>query len=1491
MASIDHLQQGKEVHAAARGLSGNTAEQRRLFADARAALKTALSAAWITATMGDAGAGADVDVSPLDLLEDPGLEAREAIRKLATLIPIATHQRLGIMHYPVQIAAGLALVDGHVIQLATGEGKTIVGLFPEVVFGLLAQIDREVRSGYPVRHQHRSVHVITANPLLAERDALWLAPVLSWFDLKASRLDHTSSIAAQVAANEAEIVFGTAADFVFVHLRQETARREGERGLGSPYVLLVDEIDHSFIDEATLPFIVTDNPTERDAEVRVVNHLGRLAKAMVEESSLITLPKHPSQTLQLTPIGIAAVDAMVAEALLEPPEEGDEAPSPGPSLAILGTLLQRMGTVLRQQIGSTAADFAAVSKQELEQALGHALKDFNANLKGDGGDVRAVLEALFRSRHVLSELMAQTICTPEQLAEIQDLVLNQLGLTQLLRGNTGRAAAFLAEIIDSLGSVQLARCRSSHPQHLAGHLRACIAMLRQVYGPEGVSPALAVLDKELESHGVAPRSPGPDVAFGTDLNHFWVQPLFQALHDGTDPRLPVLHRFLQLLMSLFARVASNVRPTSSRDREMIKLGNDLGRWLSHPTLFVFDPDTRRIVLQVPGRALLARYLRGFLERDLWPDVEGQRVLADAREFSDLLSSVETLFLVGMSAHLFYSRNHDYLVQTTQRGARDVVIISSLTGFPLPGRRWSGLIHSFLEHKEGIAVKPEASVRNRISMQRFAQRYPCILGMSATVQEAEDEFLSTYGSKIMTFEPYVARLAYACTGARASALADPLAPIVVVDSAREADLQSAVERFLDLHAHRAERPITLLAREEEIVDLVCERLVARVREVTFSRGWVSNRQEVQDRVYLTQAAKERAVCELVAEAHAKRMPVLVETSSVEDCQRYHDMISKRLSIPADRIQQLDARNENRAAEIFSLAGQAGAITVATQMAGRGVDIILQPAAVQAGGLLVASTERRSSRRWDRQIAGRAARQGDPGFSCFFLSTEDPLMRRVSGQRANSWLTAVGMAEDQSIESPLISHMIATNQAQTEDYSRAERANEMALDGEIAEIQNAILSVRSVVVSDHQPCLNSSRRDRHPLIRNADRSVVCTRCKAEGKSDPPAEAWLREPIRALISDAIEQALRLMSAEEYLVQRYAPEGTVPNEWDLAGLAVHLSEMIGAKVDVHDLADKRSWRERVNLDARGQIAGANPIWRPLFKLKERVTRRSDEEHHARLVNLSEVWAPEIESRVLKRRIRDMLTASGVRRFLAAVEKTLARGGRRAPHDAALAIIEVLRDPSGPWADLLPRAERALTGWLKSPSLDALHEELQAFIEEEWTLTAEFAGASGEIDYSQHHLVALLKPLAPEPPVGARDASALRRWAQAAISHWYQGVDALGKPRLYAEENRIVREAIDEAFPRFLSRMEVHAHQLKFRYQADRVRAYRAVTRDLEREMRAEIGAKIIAAWPTITASATEKSGQLPVPWPDPIASCRCGSGSMYHACCGRWLHAGASA
>ncbi len=214
----------------------------------------------------------------------------------------------------------------------------------------------------------------------------------------------------------------------------------------------------------------------------------------------------------------------------------------------------------------------------------------------------------------------------------------------------------------------------------------------------------------------------------------------------------------------------------------------------------------------------------------------------------------------------------------------------------------------------------------------------------------------------------------------------------------------------------------------------------------------------DTIYKTQSAKYSAVANLVEELYKKGQPVLVGTTSIDK----NEFLSELLKRKGISHALLNAKNHEKEAEIISYAGEKGAVTVATNMAGRGVDITLGKGAEQQGGLYVIGTDRHESRRIDNQLRGRSGRQGDPGETRFFVSLEDDLMRIFGGEQVSKVMNFLKMPEDTPIEHGLISKAIEGAQKKVEGHNFDIRKHTVEYDDVMNQQRQIIYEVRKKVL---------------------------------------------------------------------------------------------------------------------------------------------------------------------------------------------------------------------------------------------------------------------------------------------------------------------------------------------------------------------------------------------------------------------------------------------
>lgn len=365
-------------------------------------------------------------------------------------------------------------------------------------------------------------------------------------------------------------------------------------------------------------------------------------------------------------------------------------------------------------------------------------------------------------------------------------------------------------------------------------------------------------------------------------------------------------------------------------------------------------------------------------------IDRAQELLGIEDLFDVANQYAHHLLQALKAQELYQKDTDYVVKNGE-----VMIVDEFTGRLMEGRRWSDGLHQAVEAKEGVKIQDETQTLASITFQNLFRLYPKLSGMTGTAMTEEAEFGKIYNL--------------------------------------------------------------------EVTSIPTNRSDIRIN--------------MSDVVYKSQKQKYLAVVDEIAQMHKLGRPVLVGTISIDKSEYLADQLKKR-NIPHN---VLNAKHHEREAYIIAQAGRYGAVTIATNMAGRGTDILLggnseylakeeldkknitpensqnyeelkeeslteakalteaeHDKVVQAGGLHVIGTERHESRRIDNQLRGRAARQGDPGSTRFFLSLEDDLMRIFGGQHIINLMNTLNVEEDMAIESGLISKQIQASQRKVETY---------------------------------------------------------------------------------------------------------------------------------------------------------------------------------------------------------------------------------------------------------------------------------------------------------------------------------------------------------------------------------------------------------------------------------------------------------------------------
>lgn len=275
-----------------------------------------------------------------------------------------------------------------------------------------------------------------------------------------------------------------------------------------------------------------------------------------------------------------------------------------------------------------------------------------------------------------------------------------------------------------------------------------------------------------------------------------------------------------------------------------------------------------------------------------------------------------------------------------------------------------------------------------------------------------------------------------------------------------------QNFFRLYSKLCGMTGTAKTEEEEFMTIYNMRVV----EIPTNRPIV--REDYPDAIYGTQKAKFQALMEEIKERHASGQPVLVGTIAVETSE----FISKMLTQNKIRHEVLNAKNHAREAEIIAKAGQKGSITIATNMAGRGTDIKLGEGVRELGGLAVLGSERHESRRIDNQLRGRAGRQGDPGYSRFYVSVQDELMVRFGSERYSTLFNQLG---DQAVESKIVTKSITSAQKRVEGVNFDVRKTLLEYDDVLRQQRETIYNQRDYIL-EHQ--------DVHELIKEMFGRVI-------------------------------------------------------------------------------------------------------------------------------------------------------------------------------------------------------------------------------------------------------------------------------------------------------------------------------------------------------------------------------------------------------------------
>ncbi len=324
----------------------------------------------------------------------------------------------------------------------------------------------------------------------------------------------------------------------------------------------------------------------------------------------------------------------------------------------------------------------------------------------------------------------------------------------------------------------------------------------------------------------------------------------------------------------------------------------------------------------------------------------------------------------------------------------------------------------------------------------------------------------------------------------------------------------LQNYFRLYEKLAGMTGTAKTEEKEFVEIYNLHVVEIPTNVPVVRA------DENDYIFKTKDAKFAAVGDDIKERHEEGQPVLVGTIAVETSEFLSELL-KRRGVPHN---VLNAKEHERESEIIKDAGQPGAVTIATNMAGRGVDIKLGEGVVDAGGLYVLATERHESRRIDNQLRGRSGRQGDPGETRFYLSAQDDLVRLFAGDRIHGIMERFKLPEDQPMEAGILSRQIENAQKKVEEQNFVARKN----------------------VLKYDDVMNTQRQ----VIYEQRRRVLDGEDLSEDVRD-----WVREVVEANVANATDSEF-------------------PEEWDLDALVQQMQALYGTDMTAEEL------REEVELD-----------------------------------------------------------------------------------------------------------------------------------------------------------------------------------------------------------------------------------------------------------------------------------------------------------------------
>lgn len=372
--------------------------------------------------------------------------------------------------------------------------------------------------------------------------------------------------------------------------------------------------------------------------------------------------------------------------------------------------------------------------------------------------------------------------------------------------------------------------------------------------------------------------------------------------------------------------------------------------------------------------------------------------------------------------------------------------------------------------------------------------------------------------------------------------------------------------------------TAKTEEEEFRDIYNMYVI----EIPTNRPCI--RKDMADLMYATEAGKYKAIVEFIKEVHETHQPILVGTISVESNEKLSAMLNKAHI----KHEVLNAKNHAREAEIIAKAGEKDAVTIATNMAGRGTDIKLGEGVAELGGLCVIGTERHESRRIDNQLRGRAGRQGDPGYSQFFISFEDELMRRFGADKVKGMVAALGLDDMEQVRSKMFSKSVESAQKKVEGNNYDSRKNLLDYDNIVSEQRkiiyerrNEILDSENIhsiikdIINDHIDMVIDSHIEPEGYLTDKDLEDIIEYVNTFIKKD-------KLKLEELFGKSEDDVFEIISAR--VLDTYEEKISIIPEEIVNDFEKHISLRVIDEAWVKHIADMDHLREGIGLRGYGQ-------------------------------------------------------------------------------------------------------------------------------------------------------------------------------------------------------------------------------------------------------------------------------------------------------------------